>query len=134
MCLTDSTEQQRVSAPALTTFSYQGLLKTRAHGLLSLLHPIFPVDPSKKAILKTPKVGLLFFPPNSTCSHQDQQRLRAWKVSQTRPDQKPQVMNDTPVLPKAVSVGTCLVERDVLSEGNVKGRAQHSLVYASHFH
>lgn len=32
-----------VSVLASTTLSYQGLLKTRAHGILSLLCPIFPV-------------------------------------------------------------------------------------------
>lgn len=157
MCLPDSTEQH-TSAPAFTTLGYQGLPKTRAHGILSLLHPIslvvikqtafshdkspFP-DPRSslpKAILKTSKVGLCtyFFFPLSTCSHQDPQRLRASKVSQTRPDQKPQTMNDTPVLPETASVGTCPLEGHVLqnifSEGNAKGRARHSLVYAPYFH
>lgn len=147
-----------MSDPAFTTLGYQGLLKTRAHGILSLLHPISPVviekttfshyrspfpDPRSslpKAILKTSEVGLCtyFFSPLNTCSHQEQQRLRALKVSQTRPDQKPQTTNDTPVLPKTASVGTCPVERHVLqnvfSEGNAKGKAQHSLVYAPHSH
>lgn len=125
-----------------------------AHGILSLLHSISPVvikqtafshdkspfpDPRsslQKAILKTSKVGLCtyFFSPLSTCSHQDQQRLRALKMPQTRPDQKPHTTNDTPVLLKTASVGICPVERDVLqnvfSEGNAKSRAQPGLVYA----
>lgn len=72
-----------MSDPAFTTLGYQGLLKTRAHGILSLLHPISPVviekttfshyrspfpDPRSslpKAILKTSEVGLCtyFFSP-----------------------------------------------------------------------